>query len=185
MSYRDPKTGRWASPPPVKVFVYGTLKMGHGNNCVLGPHARFIAQAETCGHYRMYTVGFPVIIEDGDGLKVRGELYEVPGGQIRALDRLEGEGRMYDRKVIECTANSGGPIECYAYVGREKYWRFSGTSYSRGREPDAPNEDGLHEWTRSPHGISNIGFVEHDEVIEPEDQDQGDVEGYHDERSGP
>lgn len=149
--HRDPKTGRWAGNPvnalmpTVKVFVYGTLKQGHGNHHVLGPHAKLIGEAETCGTYRMYSVGFPVIMEDGDGYPVVGELYDVPPKQLVYLDQLEGEGRMYHRRVEQVTLKSGGPIECYIYVGADHWLR-----QFLGREPDRLNENDLHEWPEPP-----------------------------------
>lgn len=152
MKHRDPKTGRWAGNPvnvlrpTVKVFVFGTLKRGYSNHHVLGPHAKLVGEAETTSCYRMFSVGFPVIIEDGDGYPVAGELYDVPPKQLIWLDQLEGEGRMYHRKVTEVTLKSGGPIECYIYVGADEYW----SRQFAGREPDRLNEDGLHEWPEPP-----------------------------------
>lgn len=210
MKHRDPKTGRWAGNPvnvlrpTVKVFVFGTLKRGYSNHVVLGGEHRLVGEAETTSCYRMYSAGFPVILADGDGHRVTGELYEVPPKQLIHLDRLEGEGRMYDRKVEEVTLKSGSPIPCYIYVGCDRYWdrQFSG------REPMPLNENGLHEWPEpptSPFIDTDFGqveqrimsalaegrlddsdhFIREDEFVEPEDQDPGDVEGYHDEREQP
>jgi gamma-glutamylcyclotransferase (GGCT)/AIG2-like uncharacterized protein YtfP len=158
---RDPKTGRWMPlkpinvlRPTVKVFVFGTLKRGHGNHRVLGSRAQLIGTAETTARYRMFSVGFPVIIEDGDGHHVRGELYDIPPEQLVSLDQLESEGRMYHRKVVYVTLKNGGPIQTYIYVGDENFWR-----HAPYRDP--VNEDGLHEWNgyrpRQPYPFGDGG----------------------------
>lgn len=160
MTYRDPKTGRWAKrsilnadfaeierrvmatePTHYTVFVYGTLKQGYHNAHVLGRGAEYLGKAVTCPRYRMIDIGCPVIIEDDEGYQVAGELYRIEAEALPWLDRLESEGRMYDRKIIECTLKTGGPVSCSIYVGCA-YW-----SQRNGR-PVRTNEDGELEWTR-------------------------------------
>lgn len=177
MAYRDPKTGRWASPP-VLVFVYGTLKRDYRNHYILfEERAEFVGYAKTAGSYRMYQRGFPVLMEDGDGHRVSGELYRTRASAIPRLDRLEGEGRIYDRKIthvsltdssVECSS-----IECSIYVGRPDFW----DRQFKDQEPMPLNGDGLHAWPAP--------YEDEAEVVEPEDQSQGDLEGVHDERERP
>ena len=87
------------------LFVYGTLKRGHGNHRVLGD-AKYIEDASMSG--KMYSMGgFPGMIES-DGLcdSVFGEIYEIEDRHLPGLDSLEGynknnpEYSMYIRKEL-------------------------------------------------------------------------------------
>lgn len=100
-----------------RVFVYGTLKRGHWNNILL-KDSFYAGEAATPPKYRMATSGFPVILEakDGEGLPVAGELYHVNDETLARLDRLESEGRLYERKVID-VMERGEPVQAYVYVG--------------------------------------------------------------------
>ena len=79
------------------VFVYGTLKKGNWNNCLL-ERAKFVGEAVTCDPFLMTTVGFPYMIpkemvsrSEVELLPVRGEVYEVADALTRLkLDNLEG-----------------------------------------------------------------------------------------------
>ena len=100
----------------MKVFVYGTLKSGHGNNRVLGVSKK-IGDVTTAKNFRMYSNGyFPMIIRDKDGYKITGELYEADEFTIQRLDRLEGVPHLYHRDsctVIDC---DGKKIQAYVYI---------------------------------------------------------------------
>ena len=88
---RDPLTGRWAKIT-TRVFVYGTLMKGHGNNRLLA-RARFLGKATTTEEYTMLYGGIPWVIPPVQGLqkgRVAGEVYEVTSAELAALDRLEG-----------------------------------------------------------------------------------------------
>jgi len=79
------------------VFVYGTLKKGHGNHRLL-TNAKFIKTAETMPKYTMFdTGGFPAVIPVGN-TSIKGEIYEVTQDEARSLDSLEGYPSMYDRE---------------------------------------------------------------------------------------
>lgn len=78
------------------VFVYGSLKSGHWNNCLL-EKAEFLGKAVTKDRFLMTTVGFPYMIpenlvDDKTKLKpVVGEVYRVEDTLTRKrLDNLEG-----------------------------------------------------------------------------------------------
>jgi gamma-glutamylaminecyclotransferase len=88
-----------------KVFVYGTLKSGHGNN-------RLLAQAECLGRavlelpYKFVCLGgFPGLVHTRDAVypasAVGGEVWEVDEFTFKRLDRLEGYPNFYDRTQIE------------------------------------------------------------------------------------
>jgi len=114
----------------VKVFVYGTLKRGHGNNHVLGD-STFLGTGETVARCRLFNSGFPVL-RPGDknhaelNRPVRGELFEVSEETLDRLDRLEGEGRMYFRFTKFIRLDDGKVVKAYAYVGGSSYWRGRG-----------------------------------------------------------
>jgi gamma-glutamylcyclotransferase (GGCT)/AIG2-like uncharacterized protein YtfP len=83
----------------MKVFVYGTLKRGCSNNYHLR-NAVFLGEATTVEPFAMVNVGFPFMIRQTEGAHpVKGELYDIGDDKqtLSDLDRLEGEGRMYDR----------------------------------------------------------------------------------------
>jgi len=92
-----------------RVFVYGTLKRGHGNwHHFLKDDAAFVGHAITVKEFSMIAGGFPVVLDcDGNRGQIKGEVYDVDDETLRRLDGLEGfrgEGdptNMYDRKLTE------------------------------------------------------------------------------------
>lgn len=128
----------------MKVVVYGTLKRGYGNNVVLGA-SKFIEPKVVTG-YKLYNAGFPVARPSPEDSLI-GELYEIDSEQtLRNLDRLEGEGRMYIRTLIE--------PDTYMYVGPENFWNYDGdaggTHWRREPMELCPiNKEGHYEWSRS------------------------------------
>ena len=75
------------------LFVYGTLKDGHGRSAALADQ-RFIGTAKTIDNYVMYNLGsYPGLKKRSSqsaGKKVIGELYEVSDECISILDGIEG-----------------------------------------------------------------------------------------------
>lgn len=86
------------------VFVYGTLKRGHGNHRLL-ESSEFFGDATTEKPHALYVSGLPYLMEspnEGDqGRHVIGEIYEVNPIVLRDLDMLEGHPTLYERKLIE------------------------------------------------------------------------------------
>lgn len=87
------------------IFVYGTLKLGFGNNRLL-KDATYVGKAETSDMFFMADGGFPVVYSIYDprfpGLKdhlgfVVGEAYEVDDAQLSSCDALEGHPEWYHR----------------------------------------------------------------------------------------
>lgn len=96
------------------VFVYGTLRKGHGNNRLL-PEDTFIGTATTEDGYVMTAYsGFPAVYfptyEDGDeGTIITGELYEVDDATLERLDGLEGHPRWYRREQVNVMVDGDDP----------------------------------------------------------------------------
>jgi gamma-glutamylcyclotransferase (GGCT)/AIG2-like uncharacterized protein YtfP len=111
-----------------KVFVYGTLKQGHRNYRLL-KDSKFLGVGFTADKFDMLDAGFPVLLPNEDGQRVKGELYEINDDVLERLDDLEGEGRMYDRKVVqiysgETLDNVCGDdlVKCAIYIGVPSFW---------------------------------------------------------------
>ncbi|MCK5021000.1 MAG: gamma-glutamylcyclotransferase [Candidatus Peribacteraceae bacterium] len=91
-----------------KVFVYGTLKVGHGNHRLL-EGSKQLGEYTTPPKYSMYSLGgYPGVTDEGE-TAIQGELYEVNDNTFERLDMLEGydparvkDGRgFYDRIEID------------------------------------------------------------------------------------
>lgn len=104
------------------VFVYGTLKSGYSNHYRCLRDAHFVGQATTSHRYTMIDVGFPVLLTEGTGHPVHGEVYEVNSDTVERLDRLEGKGMMYDRVRKYVRMSNGKSVRVYYYVGCAPYW---------------------------------------------------------------
>lgn len=129
----------------MKVFVYGTLKRGHGNNVLLRD-AVFLGEAWTVPSYIMIGAGFPVLLETNSGhaRTVRGELYEFESEGILAdLDSLEGEGRMYNRHTIGVRRENGDHDTAFVYIGHPDFWKGRGV-----QDETYVNPQGELEWRR-------------------------------------
>lgn len=97
----------------MKVFVYGTLKKGHGLHGYIS-RTEFISNDSVDG-FEMYDLGaFPCIVQ-GEGT-VHGEVYEIDGNTLHMLDRVEGYPSLYNRMQI--TTNNGH--ECHVYYMEDK-----------------------------------------------------------------
>lgn len=114
-----------ASDLPRFVFVYGTLKRGHGNHVLL-KDCTFMGRATTQpGEFTMISLGgFPGIIpaEKVGGVAnpervVSGEIFEVTDSDdLRHLDALEGHPNWYRRTPITVTHEQGHPVVVDTYV---------------------------------------------------------------------
>lgn len=86
-----------------RVFVYGTLKTGHGNHGAL-KNAEFLGRFKLPGNYVMLDIGYyPGVVEFPQGPKgqVVGEVYQVDEETLGTLDLIEGHPRYYERKKID------------------------------------------------------------------------------------
>lgn len=140
------------------VFVYGTLKEGFWNHHHLkGAHK--IGVGLTHGRFGMWNVGFPLIRHEKDcagypaeGMgQVRGEVYRVSDKHMASMDRLENNGRMYQREEVRvhCT-NAAGQTEtvlAWCYV-----WMLG----PQGRP--VPAKDGIIDWDGRDDDDDEVGL---------------------------
>lgn len=95
--------------PGIRVFVYGTLKRGHGNHSWFldREDVDFLGRAVVTGPYRMCDLGyFPAVVRDDSGdtpdnSTIVGEVYRVPPEILDALDVLEGHPEWYHREQVQ------------------------------------------------------------------------------------
>jgi len=100
------------------VFVYGTLKRGHGNHHWLAG-AHFLGEAEL-PDVVLHDLGpFPMAVP-GEGTVI-GEVYRIDAASLDRLDRLEGYPRLYDRQVL--SLNDGR--QAWVYLGRPRQVRHA------------------------------------------------------------
>jgi len=88
----------------IRVFVYGTLKRGHGNNALLNRAKAVFMGADTItGPFRMLSLGgCPGVVDSPENINgattIFGELWAGDEEMLAALDMLEGHPRFYERK---------------------------------------------------------------------------------------
>ncbi len=89
-------------PDTFLLFVYGTLKRGGVRHHVLRGQ-RFLREARTRPKYLLFDFGTHpgMVVADGDGRAIHGELYEVERGLIPELDQIEGAPEEYRLAPVE------------------------------------------------------------------------------------
>jgi gamma-glutamylaminecyclotransferase len=102
------------------VFVFGTLKKGFPLHDEGLGGATFLGHFETVESYPMLIAGpwfSPMMLDEpGTGVQVRGELYQVDGSTLAALDRLESVGQPGNlRRVLQVTP-IGGQARRWAFA---------------------------------------------------------------------
>lgn len=110
-----------------KVFVYGTLKQGHGNHQRLLTNSTLVNMGSIEG-FDLYDLGcYPAIVPHKEVPltdKVFGELYEVDDLTLTKLDGLEGYrggyNGFYDRKTVQVTTVDGDVEDALVYFMRSK-----------------------------------------------------------------
>jgi gamma-glutamylcyclotransferase (GGCT)/AIG2-like uncharacterized protein YtfP len=79
------------------VFVYGTLKRGHGNHVLL-KDSDFLGPAITEDKFIMYQSGVPFVSKHHNMVVISGEAYKVDELTLNRLDMLEGHPTWYKRE---------------------------------------------------------------------------------------
>lgn len=94
------------------LLIYGTFMRGQPGHANL-EGAEFLEAVETAPRYRLWEVDgtWPALIEDGDGVAIAGELYEMPAERLARLEEVEPPG--WQRGAVELA--DGRVVE--AFVG--------------------------------------------------------------------
>ena len=70
-----------------------------------------------------YPVAFSFPVGDSPLLRVRGEIYSVPKNILSNLDRLEGNGYLYERRLVGVQRlNHPEEQQCFMYFGMSRAW---------------------------------------------------------------
>ena len=117
------------------VFVYGTLKAGFRNHRLL-IDSEFIGNFKTLDRdYVMVSLGrSPAVRVDKleGGYQIEGEVYRVDDETLADLDRLEGNGSFYTRKLvpIEGMTENNGQAWIYLFENFKILFSFMQTRNS-------------------------------------------------------
>lgn len=107
------------------VAVYGTLKIGRGNHCLLS-NSIYMGTARTKDLMRLCVVSLPYLVrgESEEGKNVLVELYYVDDSTLASLDRLEGHPVYYKREKMKFTPEESifsNEVEAWVYMVDERY----------------------------------------------------------------
>lgn len=98
----------------MNLFVYGTLQRGGVEHYRL-QGAQFAGTA-VLRDFALYELGwYPGILKE-EGERVSGEAYLDVDPLFPDLDRFEGEGSLYTRRIIKVEMDDGEELEAYAYI---------------------------------------------------------------------
>jgi gamma-glutamylcyclotransferase (GGCT)/AIG2-like uncharacterized protein YtfP len=123
------------------VFVYGTLKRGHGNNRLLSS-STFLTAAESAVQGQLKDLGgFPCWdmlspLSDAPTAPVRGELWHVDFEDFRKLDMLEGHPSFFYRVQMDFS-----PSEAWSELRRA--WVYT---LQHQTETLCPIVEGAYQW---------------------------------------
>lgn len=81
-----------------KVVVYGSLKKGFGNSCLL-ENSKLLHDKVFFTGTMASLGGFPCCTQHGN-TRIQGEMYEVDDTTLARLDQLEGHPNWYERKMV-------------------------------------------------------------------------------------
>jgi len=119
-----------------QVFVYGTLKNGHGNNRILST-ASYIGDASTSNKFALGDAGVPYafpldVVKEKDLIEhlchpIRGELYRINDIDTAIdLDSLEGYPDYYNRRLIQVEVGHSPDTTLYhAWIYTIEDWEYA------------------------------------------------------------
>jgi gamma-glutamylcyclotransferase (GGCT)/AIG2-like uncharacterized protein YtfP len=84
----------------MRLFVYGSLLSGEAHAARLGG-SRLVGPARTVARYTLVDLGAYPALLDGGTTSVSGEVYEVNGETLAALDEFEGHPDEYRRQPVD------------------------------------------------------------------------------------
>ena len=139
------------------VFVYGTLKEGHGNNRLLRG-CELVGQAIIRDH-ELRNCGFPIAVKSNTSSAL-GEVWKIPedilSSTVANLDRLEGyrahdpRSSMYTRETTQASLCSSledleasEKVLVHYYLANPEYWDTH--NHRLCQQP----EENLYEWNSS------------------------------------
>ena len=99
------------------LFVYGTLKRGLGNHHLLDGQ-EFLGEAETEPRYRVIDLRhYPgLVVDEVNGLAVKGELWSVAASCLARLDEFEEVSNTFARKPVRIPGR--GLVQAYFWNQR-------------------------------------------------------------------
>lgn len=105
----------------IAVFVYGTLKRGRTNCSWCLGQQTFICEGVTSEAFSMFHNGaFPMVVDSVEGIDsapIAGELWRIDAETLATLDRLERNGSMYQRRMVQVSLpNCDVEAWCYFYL---------------------------------------------------------------------
>ncbi len=115
----------------VRLFVYGTLKIGFRNYKILEDRSAYLGWHKTPEIYTLKDLGYFPGLELNGSHSIQGEVYQLGDDVLKDVDFLENYPHMYDRMEIE---TMWGPAWMY-YISPKSAW------YGRGN--DKIIEDGI------------------------------------------
>jgi gamma-glutamylaminecyclotransferase len=119
-------------PNTIPIFVYGTLKRGHGNHRQLDD-TTFLGEAVTVDRFALHVDGLPMVDRNNLVSPIHGEFYLVDDATFADLDRLEGHPRYYQRVFTRVILTDRTVRAAWMYFGNFP----SGLIVSSGRyEPE-------------------------------------------------
>ncbi len=95
------------------LFVYGSLKKGKKLHYLIS-ELNFIGRGILRG-FDMYLVSWYPAVVKGSG-KVFGEIYEINEEVLKILDKVEDEGKLYNRTVVNIETEWGELLPAYIYI---------------------------------------------------------------------
>lgn len=90
----------------IRVFVYGTLKTGHGNHRALRDATLLGTHTLDSGFKMFHLGGFPGVVRatgGTPGYPIHGEVYLVDESTLQSLDWIEGHPNFYEREKVVST----------------------------------------------------------------------------------
>lgn len=110
------------------LFIYGTLKRGYPNHDEYLAKEKYVGECRTVEKYPLIIANkwfAPVMLhEPGKGKNIKGELYQVNGTTLSALDSLEHthEARGYKRLLIEIqNIENNRIVLAYSYFKKRQH----------------------------------------------------------------